>query len=221
MVYEADLVYFIDPMCAWCWGFAPVIDAIRARYSRRLGIRIVVGGLLPGMRVPMDAAAKSLTSAHWERVRKASGQSFDDAFFDRSAFVYDTEPACRAIVAARRRSAEDALTLLASIQRSFYLCNEDVTDPVVLAGIAARQGFRMESFREMLCSDELGVETRQDFALTQKSGIAGVPTLVAARGRDRRYVVVTEGFRPAKRIIPMLDRWLQRELPAGGARRAI
>ncbi|OYV86119.1 MAG: hypothetical protein B7Z64_04160 [Acidiphilium sp. 21-68-69] len=179
MVYEADLVYFIDPMCAWCWGFAPVIDAIRARYSRRLGIRIVVGGLLPGMRVPMDAAAKSLTSAHWERVRKASGQSFDDAF------------------------------------------NEDVTDPVVLAGIAARQGFRMESFREMLCSDELGVETRQDFALTQKSGIAGVPTLVAARGRDRRYVVVTEGFRPAKRIIPMLDRWLQRELPAGGARRAI
>ncbi len=221
MIYETSLVYFIDPMCAWCWGFAPVMDEIRARYARRTSIRIVLGGLRRDVRSPMDAAAKSLTSAHWERVQDASGQPFDHAFFDREGFFYDSEMACRAIVAARRRSAEDAFILLGNIQRSFYLCNEDVTDPVVLAGIAARQGFGAEIFRDLLRSDDLGAETRQDFALTQKSGIVGFPTLVAAKEPDRRYVIVTEGFQPAKRIIPMLDRWLRQPASAASALGAV
>ncbi len=27
------LVYVADPMCSWCWGFSPVIDAIRERFG--------------------------------------------------------------------------------------------------------------------------------------------------------------------------------------------
>src|SRR5690242_8930931 len=39
------LIYFADPMCSWCWGFAPVIGAIRQRFGDALPIRLMMGGL--------------------------------------------------------------------------------------------------------------------------------------------------------------------------------
>jgi len=92
------LIYFADPMCSWCWGFAPVIDAIRERFGRDLPIRLIMGGLRPGTTKPMTEAAKRTTREHWEHVHEASGQPFDFTFFEREGFVYDTEPAAKAVV---------------------------------------------------------------------------------------------------------------------------
>ena len=27
-------IYFADPMCSWCWGFAPVIEKIAAEAAK-------------------------------------------------------------------------------------------------------------------------------------------------------------------------------------------
>ena len=32
-----QFVYFADPMCSWCYGFAPVIAALAERFEGRLG----------------------------------------------------------------------------------------------------------------------------------------------------------------------------------------
>src|SRR3712207_1860168 len=96
------LVYVADPMCSWCWGFSPVIDAIRHRFADALPIRLIMGGLRPGTTKVMDAAAKRTIRTHWEHVQEASGQPFDFGFLDRDGFVYDTEPAAKAVVVVRR-----------------------------------------------------------------------------------------------------------------------
>ena len=42
-------IYFADPMCSWCWGFAPVIEqTLRRRYGEAIPVRLVLGGLRPG-----------------------------------------------------------------------------------------------------------------------------------------------------------------------------
>jgi len=45
---DPHLIYFADPMCSWCWGFAPVIAQVRERYGEALPVRLVLGGLRPG-----------------------------------------------------------------------------------------------------------------------------------------------------------------------------
>jgi len=45
---RAHLLYVADPMCSWCWGFAPVIADICAAFGDRLPVRPVMGGLRPG-----------------------------------------------------------------------------------------------------------------------------------------------------------------------------
>ena len=99
---ELRFVYFADPMCSWCYGFSPVITALVERFEGRLGLQVVMGGLRAGNTAPMRAEDKDYIREAWTRVGAASGQPFDFSFLDREGFVYDTEPACRAVVTARR-----------------------------------------------------------------------------------------------------------------------
>ena len=100
---DPTLIYFADPMCSWCWGFAPVIAAARVRYGETLPIRLVLGGLRPGTVEPMSRSARTELPTHWEHVREASGQPFNaEAFIARDGFVYDTDPAARAVVGEQR-----------------------------------------------------------------------------------------------------------------------
>lgn len=207
------LIYFADPMCSWCWGFSPVIEALRERYGEDLPVRLLMGGLRPGTRDPMDDAAKASTRAHWEHVHAASGQAFDFGFFAREHFVYDTEPASRAVVLARSDGQGRGFAYLRRVQQAFYAENQDVTDVRILADLAGELGFGTARFLDALVSEELAQETRQDFAIARGAGIQGFPTLIAGPAADGQYALVTNGFQPADRILPALDRWL-------GSRRA-
>ncbi len=44
-IHNKEVILVADPMCSWCWGFAPAIRAIRQQYADRLNIVLVVGGL--------------------------------------------------------------------------------------------------------------------------------------------------------------------------------
>lgn len=210
---QPHLVYFADPMCSWCWGFSPVITAITERFGAALPIRLVLGGLRPGTESPMSAGDLAEVRHHWEHVHEASGQPFDYRFFERERFVYDTEPASRAVVVLRRQGMEVGLAALRRIQQAFYAENRDVTDTATLAGIATEFDLTPEAFRAEFDAEDAQRETWADFAVAQKSGVRGFPTLIAGTGEDGRYGLVTNGFQPAERIVPALERWFETANP--------
>ncbi len=203
------LVYFADPMCSWCWGFTPVIDAIQKQFGADLLIRLVMGGLRPGTTKPMDEAAKRVTREHWEHVQKASGQPFDFSFFERAKFVYDTEPTAKAVVVVQWNGMDQAMNLLKRLHVAFYAHNQDVTDEVVLAELAAEGGLDPAEFLRSFRSDEATQETWQDSAIAQKAGIRGFPSMIAGVDEGAEYKIVTMGYQPAERLLPPLERWFE------------
>lgn len=205
---QPHLVYFADPMCSWCWGFAPVVQAIRERFGPALPIRLVMGGLRPWTEQAMTAHDRADVRNHWEHVHTASGQPFDFAFFDRERFVYDTEPPSRAVVVLRRRGMDTGLAALRRIHRAFYAENRDVTDTATLAALAAEFGVDEAAFRSEFDSEAAMEETRGDFAIAQSAGIRGFPTLIAGDRDDDQYALVTHGFQPSASILPALEQWL-------------
>lgn len=209
---QPHLIYVADPMCSWCWGFFPVVQAIAQQYGEALPTRLLLGGLRPWTREPMDQADRADVRSHWEHVHEASGQPFDFSFFDRERFVYDTEPACRAIVVLRRHGMTTALAALQRIQHAFYANNQDVTLVDNLAAIAADLGVDATAFRDAFDSDQAREATRADFALAQSAGIRGFPTLLAGLG-DGQYDLITQGFQPAERILGLLESWLEHNWP--------
>ena len=206
---DPHLIYFADPMCSWCWGFAPVIAATKARYGEALPIRLVLGGLRPGTVEPMSRAARAELPTHWEHVREASGQAFNaEAFIARDGFVYDTDPACRAVVAARRQDARAALPFLVAAQSAFYAEGLDVTQAPVLETIAVALGLDPVRFAADLASEEVKEETWGDYAVSQSAGVRGFPTLIAGRNLDGTYARVTRGFQTEGPVLAALDAWL-------------
>ncbi len=206
---DPHLIYFADPMCSWCWGFSPVITAISERFGSMLPIRLVMGGLRPGTTKPMDQALKASVRSHWDHVHRASGQPFNFAFFERESFVYDTEPACRAVVVMRRRSMQDGLAALHRIHASFYAGNSNVTATGTLAAIAGELGVDEAEFRASFDAPAAVSETQADFALTSSTGISGFPALIAGKGDGNAYSLITQGFQPAERILAALEHWHQ------------
>lgn len=138
---SARLIYVMDPMCSWCWGFAPVAAALIAQ-ARDAGVptRLVPGGLRTGGSA-LDSSTRKYILEHWQAVADATGQPFRFEGAMPDGFVYDTEPACRALVTARELDAERVWPLLALIQRSFYEQGVDVTIAPHLVDLAEQAGF--------------------------------------------------------------------------------
>lgn len=203
-----QLIYFADPMCSWCWGFSPVMTQMLETYGDSLILHMIMGGLRAGNTVPMDDDQKAYIRGHWKHVAERSGQPFHWAFFERDGFVYDTEPACRAVVVARNLDARLAYGMMHAIQAAFYAEGQDVTSTDVLSAIAESVGLPSASFRTAFESEDAKAFTSQDFATTQQVGVPGYPTLLLGdEGED--LVVLANGYQPFDGIAARLDAALQ------------
>jgi putative protein-disulfide isomerase len=169
-----------------------------------------MGGLRPGTETPMTEEAKLEIADHWTHVHEATGLPFNGAGMSRPGFVYDTDPAARAVVVARRDGEEMAAAFLTRAQRAFYAEGRDVTLPQVLGEIAEELGLDREPFLEALAGEEAKAETWRDYAISQRAGVTGFPTLVAGPNAEGVYGVVTRGYAPGEQVMEILTEWLER-----------
>lgn len=203
-----QLLYFADPMCSWCWGFAPVIKSLVERHQKTLPIQIFMGGLRPGTTKAMTREAKDEIRDHWEHVHKKTGQEFNFDFFEREGFIYDTEPACRAVVTARSFHPGIALRLLERIHKAFYLEGRDTTDRDTLVALGGAEGIDVAAFAEKFDSKEAEMVTKIDFEIAKKVGVSCYPTLLAGC-EEEGFGLVASGYQPLEKIEGPISDWLK------------
>ena len=203
---QPELLYFADPMCSWCWGFSPVIAQIANELSETLPIRVFVGGLAIGVDHPLSETAKREIATHWQHVHDLTRQAFDQSFFDREEFVYNSELPSQAVVAIRNAN-QDSLQFLSQLHRAFYAENQDITDESVLTDIAVSCGFEPQSFCDQLRAEATLEDAQKDYELTQKLGIQGFPALLGMA--DGRIELLTMGYQDYANLMPKIEKWLQ------------
>lgn len=183
------LIYIADPMCSWCYGFGPELNKLLERQGDAQ-LSLVMGGLRAGNTKIMDAKLKATLHEHWRHVHEASGLPFAADAMAQPGFIYDTEPACRAVVAVRERAADRALDYFHAVQKAFYAEARDVTQGEVLAEVALAVGLPSDEFLAAWHAAPIHAATQQDFATTQRWGITGFPTLVLEHGGKLHAVTV-------------------------------
>ena len=202
------LLYVMDPMCSWCWGFAPVVAALAEQAAEQgVPLHLIVGGLRRDQ-AAVDAVARVRYLGYWQAVNASTGQLFD---FERGlpeGLVYDTEPACRALVTARSLDADSAWPLAERIQRAFYTEGADITQASVLVQLAELAGIPRIEFAEAFDGLAMREATAADFTWVQDLGIAGFPTLLAEQ--NGQLALLTNGYQPFEALSPLLGRWLER-----------
>lgn len=189
---KARLLYFVDPMCSWCWGFAPVA----AELAKRLPMELIAGGLRVTETRPMTAEIRETVQGHWHKVKEYSGQPFQFEGSLPDGFVYNSEPACRALVVGRELEPTKTLAWLQRLQQAFYAEGIDITKASELTLLADELG--IDGFADAFESAEMREATGDDFDRRYESAVTGFPTLMLQR--DGRLKLVCQGYAPLAEV---------------------
>lgn len=188
------LHYIYDPLCGWCYGAKPLIEAAR-------GILPVVahgGGMMTGAhRRPVTAQLRDYVMPHDQRIAELTGQPFGEAYFEGllrdTTAVFDSEPPTGAILAAEQVAGR-GLELLGRLQTAHYVEGRRIADENVLLALAADIGLDAEAFKAAFIA-ALGGLTQAHFkdsrALLAQVGGQGFPTAVLEQ--SGRYQVIDLG----------------------------
>ncbi len=184
-----EIIYVGDPMCSWCWGISPHLNALQ-RYGREQAIpfTILMGGLRPGGGQEWNQEFKDFLKHHWDEVSKRSGQPFGFDLFEQEEFNYDTEPACRAVVTARSIAPGKALNFYELVQHHFYVQSNDPKEVDFYRPICDELSIDFEAFAGKFTSPEMKEATQQDFGKSRQWGVSGFPTVIY-RKDDQLYAI--------------------------------
>ena len=180
---DVEIIYVGDPMCSWCWGISPALNRLeKAAVANAIPYRIVLGGLRPGGGEAWTEEFKGFLRHHWEEVTERSGQPFGSDLFDKEDFNYDTEPACRAVVAARTLNPTVEGRFFELTQHRFYVLNEDPNEVTFYEPICEELDLDYDRFTALFTSPEIATATRRDFQLNRGWGVTGYPTVIFRKG---------------------------------------
>ncbi len=206
--------YVGDPMCSWCWGFAPVLERMAERYA--IPIRTIVGGLRPGPSAgPLDETLRRTLAEHWHHVEEASGQPFDHTTLAREDWVYDTELAAIGVVTMRDLHESETLRFFTRLQRAYYVENIDITDADVYPDLVDDFDVDPGKFSDLFASQTMREQAWADFELARRLSVTGFPSLLLRLDED--HIVVTRGYLGWETLEPALTGWLREQFGEGVA----
>ncbi|MEQ8798624.1 MAG: DsbA family protein [Salinisphaeraceae bacterium] len=205
---DASLLYIADPMCSWCYGFGPEMRRLVAAYGDRIGVELIAGGLYPGNAMVLPPGQRRWVLHHWAEVQAHTGLPFDFDAAMPEGFVYDTEPACRAVVAMRRLAPDMALAYFDRLQGAFYRQARDLTDDAVLVELAGDLAPDAAAFTACLNDPDTREATQGDFHRRHQFGVRGMPAVILSDARG--YKRLTEGYQPFDTLRKRLEKRLTR-----------
>lgn len=203
------LWYFADPMCSWCWGFSPAIEALRDEYRDRMKIALVLGGLRPGVTEAMTPTVREEILHHWHAVHDRTGQPFRFEGALPEGYMYDTEPASRAVVTVSGIEPSLIFPLFKAIQSAFYAEGRDVTQAAVLSELASGLGVDAAAFLNAFDSDAARAKTQAHFRQARQAGVRGFPTLIMQQGEQLQPI--SNGCLPLEIVREAIDRYLEKK----------
>ena len=180
MSAPCTLYYVHDPMCSWCWGYQRTWEQLRAALPDSVTVLNIVGGLAPDSEEPMPLEQQKTIAGYWAKVAEQTGAEFNFDFWQNCQPRRSTYPACRAVLAAGKQQAEQAM--IDAIQHAYYLRAMNPSDNSTLITLAAELGLDEKQFSEDLTSPEIQSALEQNFALRRKIGVYSFPSLVLAQG---------------------------------------
>lgn len=200
---EIALFYVGDPMCSWCYGITNEWQALVGLYPQA-EVQYIMGGLRPNGRETM-ADLKDFLQEHWKGVQLRTGKPFKFDILQRD-MVYNTEPACRAVVTFRHYKPEKTGDFFKMVQHAFYVENHNPYLASNYADIAEKLGVDRENYLAYFLSPSAGQETMADFEKARSLGATGFPTILAEV--NGTLFVVSRGYQTAASMHANIQRLL-------------
>lgn len=186
---SVSIELFTDPACPFAFSAEPARQRLRWHYGDaiRWTVRMIVLTLEPGEAEKLAEGAGGLQHKY--------GMPIDPKPYPRTA---SSEPACRAVVAARMHAPDRAELLLRHLRvRVMQLGLLD--DPALIDGAARDAGIDPGALSEWVSTPEVDAELKADIAAARAPSAAAraLDHKLGGSPSDRRYTApsyIIEGF---------------------------
>ena len=195
------LLYVVDPMCSWCYGFAPALAAARTELADDVDLELVAGGLAPDSDEPMDPGTRRYVQGAWHAVTERTGVAFDHRFWEVAEPRRSTFPACRAMLLAREEGLGEQM--LAAIQAAYYREARNPSDVEVLVDLAGGLGLDPGAFAAALTGERGEALLQADLTRARALGATSFPSLGLVEADRER--LLASGCLGAEELRGVLD----------------
>jgi predicted DsbA family dithiol-disulfide isomerase len=177
------ITHFTDPGCPFAWSAEPARWRLQWLYGDQLEWRLRMVGLTERSEDYVDKGfTPERQSSSFARLGDAHGMPMDTSLRPRMAA---TVPACRAVVAVRRRAPEQEAVMLRSL-RVLHFSGQLLDDPATLAAAARRAGLEPADLENWLGEPETEALLAEDLAQARR------PT-AAARALSHKLAATGDG----------------------------
>jgi len=182
------LHYIYDPLCGWCYGAKPLVQAAQ----QVLPVVAHAGGMMSGVnRQRVSPQLRDYVMPHDRRIAEYTGQPFGEAYFegllrDHSA-VFDSTPPIAAVMAAESIDGR-GLQMLGRLQTAHYVEGRRIADESILFELASDLGYAENTFAAAFKSVDTTAHVKASRRLLAQLGGQGFPTL--ALEQDGQFTLI-------------------------------
>ncbi len=192
-----QLIFVLDPMCSWCWGFEPIIKELKTLHAERFHFSLIMGGLRTKGDMPWTEESRNYLAKNWKAVTQATHQPFNFSILKRRDFQYDTYPASKAVISVRELWGEEAsFQYFEMIQKAFYQKNQDITSIDILIKYIKED---KEKFITFYKSKRAEILMRHDFSKARSMGANAFPSVVKIDADG--HMVCQKGYKTTDEIL--------------------
>ena len=176
---RAQLFYIYDPMCSWCWGYAPTWQRLQRELTSEVDIIYGLGGLAEDSDVLMPEAMQVFLQQTWRKIAQQLGTEFNFDFWQQCQPRRSTFPACRATLIAREFGKEQEM--LTAIQHAYYLQAKNPSNLDTLQALAVDIGLDGYDFLQKFKSQSVDEQLMAEINKMRSLPINGFPALVLVK----------------------------------------
>lgn len=184
------LYYVFDPMCSWCYAYQPIYQRVMNGLNNHpITHKNILGGLAADSDLPMPLTQQKQIKAIWQRIEEETGTPFNYNFWRECEPRRSTYAACRAVIAARKQQAEQAM--LEAIQEAYYLRAMNPSEDDTLLQLADEMGLQFDQFEQDFYKAETEKTLQDNIALAHSMPIDGFPSWVLEY-EQRYYRIIVD-----------------------------
>lgn len=193
------ILYVMDPMCAWCYGFQPELEKFLADHSS-LKVDWVMGGLAPDSKQPMNKELQQAIAGYWYDIEKKAQVTFNHDYWQLNTPYRSTYQACRAVIAAESIAENSAQKMVKAIQSAYYLEAKNPSLEEVLVSCASSIGLNEKQFIDSFSSKQTEQQLQQHLNITRQFQVNGFPALFYVNESNEAYPL-TFGYCTAEVLV--------------------
>jgi putative protein-disulfide isomerase len=173
-----NLLYLMDPLCAWCHTFSPKVERLMAESPYDLELEILPWGMFPSPRT-VDENFGQWLEREVRKIQEQSDVIFGDSYYEllkTGHLVLDSSIPSRAILSVQYLWPQRTLEFVCEIERAFFIRGENPNDETFYLNIVSYLGLPKQIFLDDFQSERV-VETQTESFKQSKLISKDFPTL--------------------------------------------